>query len=86
MADSDPLASPNAEMHALADSLGPANAQLRAAARDLLDGDRRSSDARKAEASRQFRRQIGIVVDRLFASAWDRAVELERAARSAGGA
>ena len=77
------LPDPMAEFAA---ALAPADAQHRAAARDLLDGDRASSDARRAEAARIFRREVSRVVEGLLVRAWEKALANERAARSGKGA
>ena len=76
MTPPDPFASTRARVEA----------QLRAAARDFLDGDRASSDARRREAERIYRAEAERVATATLAAAWDRAVADERAARAAGGA
>lgn len=76
MADSDSFASVRARVEA----------QFRAGARDFLAGDRASSDARRREGERIYRAEVERVAVATLASAWDRAVADERAARVAGGA
>lgn len=61
-------------------------AQLRAAARDLLDGDRASSDARRAEAGRIFHREARHVAEVTLVRGWEKALADEKAARSGKGA
>lgn len=60
--------------------------QLRAAARDLLDGDRASSDARRTEAGRIFHREAKRVADATLAAAWGQALADEKATREGKGA
>ena len=59
--------------------------QLRAAARDLLDADRASSDARRTEAGRIFHREAKRVADAMLVRAWEKALADEKAARKEGG-
>lgn len=60
--------------------------QLRAAAREFLDGDRDSYSARRALAVRIYRREVERVANATLAAAWEKALADEKAARGGKGA
>lgn len=61
-------------------------AQMRAAAREMLNGDHASSSIRRRDAERRYKSDMAGVAIAACAAVWEKALADEKAARSGKGA